>query len=292
MPSDRTLSSTRVSRGRAALAALLALSCVAGIPRPVHADQGGREFREREEHAHEFREHEFREHEFREHEFRRQEFLDGRFHHDHYYPPRGYRFGALPPNPRLIVHGGQRFYFSGGVWYRPMEGRYVVVRPPIGIFVPFLPAFYTRVWVGPYPYYYANDVYYVRNAQGYVVVDPPQGAISMAPPPGTPVAPDNAVTELGPVNNGAQAMPPAPVSAPPVAIAPPAATVAQGGSSQLFIYPRQGQSADQQNRDRSECNSWAVSQTGHDPANSGGQMDPDFQRAIGACLDGRGYTVK
>lgn len=282
MSSDRTVSSTRALSVRAAIAALLALSCVAGIPRSVHADEGGRGG-----------------HEFREHEFHREEFRDSRYHHDRYYPPRGYQFSVLPRHPHLIIHGGQRFYFSGGVWYRLANNIYVVVRPPIGIVVPFLPPFYTRVWVGPYPYYYANDVYYVSSPQGYNVVEQPQGTIAMAPPPGMPIPPDNAVTELGPVYNGVQQMVPAPTvgaaspttALPPAPVVPPS-TAVQAGGNQLFIYPRQGQNVDQQNRDRGECNSWAVSQSGHDPANSGGQMDPDYQRALGACLDGRGYTVK
>jgi hypothetical protein len=282
MSSARTFPSARFAV-RAAIAALIALSCVAGTPRPVHADQGG------------YRGREYREHEFREHEFHRDEFRDSRYHHDHYYPPRGYRFSVLPPHPRLIVHGGQQFYFSGGVWYRPVQNTYVVVRPPVGIIVPVLPPFYTRVWVGPYPYYYANDVYYVRGPQGYAVVDQPGGSIAMAPPPGMPVPRDDAVTELGPVNNGVQQSAPLPplsaAPAPPPTPATPPATVAQARSSQLFIYPRQGQSAEQQTRDRGECNSWAAGQTGHD-ANSGASTDPDYQRALGACLDGRGYTVK
>ena len=33
----------------------------------------------------------------------------------------------------------------------------------------------------------------------------------------------------------------------------------------LFIYPRQGQSQEQQDRDRFECHSWAVRQSGFDP---------------------------
>jgi hypothetical protein len=279
-----SLSTNHVRVSRAALAALLALSCVAGIPRPVHADQGGRESR-----GHETREREVRAHEFREHEFRRDEFRDSRFHHDHYYPPHGYRFSALPPHPRLAVYGGQRYFFSGGVWYRPWQNEFVVVRPPIGIVVPVLPAFYTRVWVGPHPYYYANDVYYVQGAQGYTVVDPPAGPVAMVPPSGVANVPDNAVTELGPVGNGT--LPAVATPVPGVSAAPPA-TVAQGGGNQLFIYPRQGQTVEQQNRDRSECNGWAISQTGRDPAADGGRMDADFQRAFAACLDGRGYTVK
>ncbi|HVN89603.1 MAG TPA: glycine zipper family protein [Candidatus Binataceae bacterium] len=34
----------------------------------------------------------------------------------------------------------------------------------------------------------------------------------------------------------------------------------------LYIYPLKNQSADQQNRDRYECHSWAVQQTGFDPS--------------------------
>jgi hypothetical protein len=33
----------------------------------------------------------------------------------------------------------------------------------------------------------------------------------------------------------------------------------------LYIYPQKGQSADQQGRDRYECHTWAVQQTGFDP---------------------------
>ncbi len=35
--------------------------------------------------------------------------------------------------------------------------------------------------------------------------------------------------------------------------------------SQLFIYPSKGQSPEQQNRDRYECHTWSVQQTGFDP---------------------------
>jgi hypothetical protein len=255
------------------------------MPRALHADQGGR--------GHEFHEREAHGREFREAEFHRAPFLDSRYHHDHYYPPRGYHFNVLPPHPRLIVHRGQQFYFSGGIWYRPVHNAYVVVRPPAGIIVPVLPPFYTRVWVGPYPYYYANDVYYVRSPQGYTVIDPPPGTIAMAPPPGAVVPPDDAVTELGPVDNGVQQaapVPPAGTASPATAVPPSA--MAQSGGPSLFIYPRQGQNAEQQNRDRSECGSWAAGQTGRDPAHAGGQMDPDYQRALSACLDGRGYTVR
>ena len=122
MSSAKANTLNRSSSMKITFAALLALSCMAAMPRLVHAEPGG-----------------YHGHEFREHEFRHDEFRDNRYHNDHYYPPRGYRFAALPPNPRVIVRGRDRFYFSGGVWYQPLGGAYVVVRPPIGIFVPVLP---------------------------------------------------------------------------------------------------------------------------------------------------------
>jgi Ca2+-binding EF-hand superfamily protein len=75
-------------------------------------------------------------------------------------------------------------------------------------------------------------------------------------------------------------------SAPPP---PPNANVA--GGAQLFIYPRQGQSAEQQARDRNECHAWVAKQLGAESAQSAGQT-PDYSRALDACLDARGYTVR
>ena len=40
-----------------------------------------------------------------------------------------------------------------------------------------------------------------------------------------------------------------------------------GFGQQLFTYPAKGQSPEQQSRDRYECHSWAVQQTGFDPSN-------------------------
>jgi hypothetical protein len=40
---------------------------------------------------------------------------------------RGTRSGVLPNDRVIINHGGDRFYYSGGVWYRQSSGGYVVV---------------------------------------------------------------------------------------------------------------------------------------------------------------------
>jgi hypothetical protein len=232
------------------------------------------------------RDHRYREHEFREHEFHQHEFLDSRYHHDHYYPPVGFVFGVLPPGYVAVRHHGVDFYFAGGVWYSAAgRRRFVVVAPPLGLVVRVLPPYYTTVFVGGAPYYYANSAYYVQSPQGYVIVNPPPGNVVAGPPLGTAVspAPPNAVVELPPSNPGVQR--------------PPSGDVAQGPGAQMFLYPRQGQSQQQQAKDQYECDRWAIGQTGYDPSlpNAGGappnQMD-GYRRAIGACLDARGYTVR
>lgn len=129
---------------------------------------------------------------------------------------------------------------------------------PVGLYVPWLPPYFTTVWWNGIPYYYANDTYYVWDdaQQAYKVVSPPNGMETN----GTTQAP---------------------------------------ASDQLFVYPKNGQSAEQQEKDRYECHRWAVDQTGFDPTVAGGGVTPekavekrnDYFRAQVSCLEGRGYTV-
>ena len=197
----------------------------------------------------------------------RADHFDARFSHNHYYPPRGGFVRELPGRPVIIERGGGRFFYSGGVWYAPRGPSFVVVGAPIGVFVPVLPPFYNTIWFGGVPYYYANDTYYVwSQAQGgYEVVAPPADA-------GDPNDPDAAS------------------SAPP----PPP----QGDN--LYIYPQQGQSAEQQSSDQYDCHKWSGAQTGFDPTQPSGGVPPDqlgarradYQRAMIACLQGRGYSAR
>ncbi len=43
--------------------------------------------------------------------------------------------------------------------------------------------------------------------------------------------------------------------------------VSDAGAQNAFVYPAQGQTQEQQNRDHGECHVWAVQQSGFDPAN-------------------------
>jgi hypothetical protein len=65
----------------------------------------------------------------------------------------------------------------------------------------------------------------------------------------------------------------------------------------LIAYPKNGQSADQQGKDKFECHQWAVTQSGFDPtqgasATATPAKRSDYMRAQAACLEGRGYSVK
>jgi hypothetical protein len=187
--------------------------------------------------------------------------MDARFGHNHYYPARGYYFNDIP-RERFVVRGG--YYYSGGIWYARRGPGFVVVGPPVGVYVPVLPAFYTTVWFGGVPYYYANDTYYqwAAGENQYVVVTPPG---------------DDSAAQTQPAQ-------------------PPQST----SGEDLFIYPKNGQSEEQQSTDKYECHKWAHDQSGFDPTQSGGGVAPEqnasaraaYNRAMGACLEGRGYTVK
>jgi hypothetical protein len=184
--------------------------------------------------------------------------LDNRYNHGQYYPPRGQVVRTLPVGYRPYVYGGSRFYFSGGVWYAPGPYGFVVTGPPVGLFVTVLPPFYSTVWFAGVPYYYADEVYYQWQPalNGYVVAEAPAGADrpDAGPPP--------------------------------------------GANDELYVYPRSGQAAEQQAADRYECHSWARGQTGFDPLQpapadgSSAASRQSYQRAMTACLEARGYSVR
>jgi hypothetical protein len=68
----------------------------------------------------------------------------------------------------------------------------------------------------------------------------------------------------------------------------------------VYFYPVRGQSPEKQDRDKYECNTWAVQQSGFDPTKAGGGGAPevavakrnDYFNARVACLEPRGYSVR
>jgi len=203
---------------------------------------------------HDYRRHDGRRHDYRRHDHRR---------HDYRGYRRSYRHDYVKIVPRgavVIPFGGHRYHYhrSRGYFYRPIASSFVVVAPPIGIVVPVLPASYATVVVRGVSYYRCDDAYYVWSDRdrGYRVVNAPE-EVSYSEPAG-----------------------PAP--------------------EEIFAYPRQGQNSERQASDRYACHSWAVDQTGFDPTLPLGGVDEsqalgaraDYQRAVEACLDARGYSVR
>jgi hypothetical protein len=167
----------------------------------------------------------------------------------------GYRGGAYGRGGGYYGRGGYyggRGYYGRGGYY---GGRFGF---GFGWFLPVLPAFYATYWFGGIPYYYANDAYYTWSPDynGYVATDPPADAV----PPDAGAAP------------------------------PPAS----GGQS--YNYPKNGQTDEQQASDRYQCHQWAVSQSGYDPTRNAGAtaagQQGDYHRALTACMEGRGYSVR
>lgn len=185
--------------------------------------------------------------------------LDGRFGHDRYYYDRGYRVGRLPPGAWPELRARD----GGRYWY--FGGNWY--RRQGGAWV---------VWTAPIGVYvpllppYFTTVwwygvpYYYANDTYYTWDDTQQQYEVVEPPQGI----DSTGTP----------------SAPP--------------SDQLFAYPKDERSAEQQAQDRAECERWAAGQSGFDPAAAGvtpeqaRQRRNDYFRAQVSCLEGRGYVVQ
>ena len=90
-------------------------------------------------------------------------------------PPR--YVSNLPGGYRQYNWNGRPYYNHGGHWYRPYGSRYVVVGAPFGLFVNYLPGYYSSFWFGSTRYYYADDTYYLYEPprRGYVVTRSPYG---------------------------------------------------------------------------------------------------------------------
>ena len=174
--------------------------------------------------------------------------------------------------------------------------RYIVrspafYHPRYGTIERRLPDRHVRIFVRNHRYYYYGGTFYDYYNGGYVIVNAPLGAL-------VPVLPGGYVSfVLGPtryfyfggtyyIRSGQQYE----------VVEPPsrAHQIVQTAEQEMIIYPARGQSQKQLDKDRYECHVWAVGQTGFDPSanNQDLSLKPDYNRAMGACLEARGYVVK
>jgi len=204
-----------------------------------------------------------------------------------YNNPRG---GAFRPSSHSSPRGGQ------GAPHREFrDTRYSHDRsyPAHGQSFRRLPHSSHRVYHHGHHYYYSGGVWYRPYGPYYSVIFPPFGLfVPFLPPYYATVwlggAPYYYANEVYYAHQGTGY----------VTVPPPKEEVSQAPppADELFIYPRLGQSEKQQADDRYACHQWAVSQTGFDPTQPPETQRKgtrtDYQRAMAACLDGRGYTVK
>ncbi|HWL62809.1 MAG TPA: DUF6515 family protein [Steroidobacteraceae bacterium] len=161
----------------------------------------------------------------------------------------------LPAGYRDYWWNGSRYYYYDGFWYRPQGTSFITVGIPYGLFVTTLPGSYTSFWYDSTRYYYSDYHYYTYEPAR-------RGYVVVRSPYG-----DDYDYAAGDAEEPAQ---------------------------DLYVYPAQGQSEQQQADDRYECHRWAVSETDYDPIDDeyDAALREDYLRAITACLTGRGYTVR
>ena len=250
---------------------------------------------------------------------------DTRHGHDHVYPDRGAIVRDLPRGTIGVNYADVSYRYHDGIWLEPRGPAFTVVAPPIGIVVPTLPTFSTVLAHGGETYLYANDTYYRPRPDlgGYEVVNEPAEGFPQTGPdalvgaqlpgaaPATPPVSAQAAT-VPAVAQAATFPPPtsAATTTTSTAAAPVPVTLPTGPASaspsgppqgpKVFLYPKNGQTPDQQARDRYECHRFAVAQSGFDPTRSTGAASPapgnepqsDYERAQSACFEARGYASR
>jgi len=198
-----------------------------------------------------------------------------RFNHPMPPPPPGHR---APPRGQWYdgAYGHSHYY--------PVTGWRVHAPPPHAVWVP---------WRGV-RYSYWGGVWYAPYGSAWVVARPPVGIVIADLPAFRTVVTLGGVTYFyangiyyRDHGGGGYEVVPSPVI-----------TSTDASTGRTFVYPKNGQSAEQQASDEYECHRWAVSQTGFDPSaaatgqGTGPSARADYARAQNACLEGRGYTVR
>lgn len=157
-----------------------------------------------------------------------------------------------------------------------------------------LPRTRVRIWLGGDPYFYYEGAFFRPEFGGYIVVGAPIGARVRHLPRGY------VSFWLGPTRYffvNATYYLYDDFDREYVVVEKPADgddLVAAAAQEDLFVYPAEGQTEAQREQDRAACEDWAALESGHAAArsNPGSPGRADYLRALGACLEGRGYTVE
>ncbi|MEX6665333.1 hypothetical protein QWI20_15280 [Pseudomonas sp. W2-17] len=174
----------------------------------------------------------------------------------------GYEIDRMPGGYSRVPYRGGDYFYSGGYWYRPQGPRYVVVQPPRGVRVRYLPDYAQQVWLGSALFFVAAGTYYTyeQNTQEYVVAEPPQN-----------VEPVYSPQQPQPVQQAANPY-------------------------DVVAYPPEGKPQQEIEQDRYDCYRYAVQQSNFDPAGAAYQPAPEvlgvYRQAMASCYAGRGYSIQ
>ncbi|HEY1090980.1 MAG TPA: DUF6515 family protein [Burkholderiaceae bacterium] len=160
--------------------------------------------------------------------------------------------------------------------------------PSVGFLAAALPLGALAIALGSDRVYFQGGVWWRPYGRSYRVFVPPVGAVIPLLPAdyvrvdigGAPYYYANGIYYRSAAGGYVVADAPAGVDATPPA---PAAVAAK---PEPIIYPRNGQNAQQIEADRRDCNRWATTQP------SAMAEASVFERAVEACMDGRGYTMR
>lgn len=206
------------------------------------------------------------------------------------------RFRRLPSRAALVVAVAALAWTAAAPAHARPHQRHprrhyhaVVVRPRAGHVVKVLPrSFHVVRWHGT-PYRYYQGIFYRPHGASFVVVAPPIGIHVALLPVG------HVVIHVGTrpffVYNDVWYVWDADTDDYVVVERPEDVSESKG----VVAYPAKDQDADQQARDRYECHAWAVNESGFDPSLGRAGSDAErsrYDRAMAACLEGRGYTVR
>jgi len=92
----------------------------------------------------------------------------------HNHPQWGARVGYLPAGYVTVGAGWHNYYYYDGLYYNNVGGQYVLVAPPVGVYVSVIPPDFQPVLINGRTYYADHGVYYILTRHhGYKVVAAP-----------------------------------------------------------------------------------------------------------------------
>ena len=232
-------------------------------------------------------------------------------------PPIGLLAPTLPLYSTVVTHGPDSYLYCNDTYYKPRPdlGGYEVVNDPslesataaappapdalVGGQMPAAPSSAAST-AGSTMTLPAAGLATGSTAGAIVPAVAHEGFAAAPAAAGTVVPAASATSVVREASLAGGAMPGAGAVGTAVPVVPASAATVGPGTQKMpkvFLYPKNGQSAEQQARDRYDCYRFAVTQSGFDPmrttpavATPTSEQQSDFDRAQGACFEGHGYS--